>query len=96
MLFASASFAPFSFSLFFFSKAEVNEPACGWREMKIRSRGGEARWQANKRLTRDQMDRLRALHTDNPELWTITKLSASFKVGVTGALFVHKKKINKY
>lgn len=50
------------------------------------------RWLPKKRLTRYQMDYLRTLRADNPELWTSRRLSKYFGISYVSVVKVLKSK----
>ena len=49
-------------------------------------------WQPQKRLTRYQMDYLRTLKQEQPEEWTISKLSTRFGISTSAVLRILKSK----
>ena len=65
----------------------------GWvRAKKGESESEKTPWNPQKRLTRYQMDHLRALYTQYPEDWTKQKLAKQFGISVTAVCRILRSK----
>ena len=63
-----------------------------WKEHRKQLRHGHEVWRPKKRLTRYEMDHLRTLKQQDPEIWTVSKLSQSFGISVSSVVRILKSK----
>ncbi|KAJ1910555.1 hypothetical protein H4219_006182 [Mycoemilia scoparia] len=72
--------------------AKTNVP--GWKRRALEQKAihGNARWEPKKRVARSTMDKIRFLHNEMPEIWTISKLSGQFKISFEAVRRILKSK----
>ena len=60
----------------------------------VESQQQTTRWAPKKKLTRYQMDYLRSLRSESPELWTLRRLSKYFGISYISAVKILKSKFH--
>lgn len=63
--------------------ALLERASTDWRKRRKDARYGHDAWKPMKRLSRDQMDHLKTLHSGQPETWTVTKLAEGFGISTS-------------
>ena len=70
----------------------VQKNAEEWKKHRHQFRHGHSTWKPKKRLTRYEMDHLRTLKQEDPDTWTLGKLSEAFGISVPSVVRILRSK----
>eukprot|EP00731_Ephydatia_muelleri_P016385 Em0009g809a len=71
---------------------EVNTSRLDWKQRKKDARYGHDTWRPIKRLSRDQMEHLKTLHSEQPDTWTVPKLATGFGISTSAVTRILRSK----
>jgi len=63
-----------------------------WKKQRERMKHGHKLWRPKKRLTRHEMDHLRTLREEQPDVWPIPKLATTFGISVSAVTRILRSK----
>ena len=63
-----------------------------WKQRNKDARYGHDTWRPIKRLSRDQMEHLKTLHSEQPDTWTVPKLATGFGISTSAVTRILRSK----